>query len=212
MIMSIVVTYLVSIYLPYSMDELLDLLDRSGRMPEELKLEIQRIMVFRTFARWEMLVKAGRVNEFLFFIVKGTARCFTLRSSGSDGEQEVNRRFLLEKDMFGSIYRFHQGVKEEQNVQALKPCVVLMTSIVKYEAAMEQYPDFYKFTYDTWCQTELKEDRVADMLRLPTAVERYEFLSVNFPELKQNIPQKYLASFMGLDATTLYKVKRKKKI
>lgn len=193
--------------IPYAMDKLLKLLDRAGTMPEDLKTELGKIMVQRTYRRREFLIKPGKVNEFLFFFCKGTARCFTVRSAGGKAEQEINRRFLLENDFFGSLDRFHRGLIEDQYVEALKPCIVLMTSIRSYESAMEKYPEFYKLNYETWCRTEVSSDRVADMLRLPTAAERFEFLTSNFPDLRKNIRLKYLASFMGLDTTTLYKVK-----
>ena len=192
------------------MDEIFNLLTTSsGTMPDELKQEMQRIMVPRAFARWEFLVRPGKVNEKLFFIVSGTARCFTVRQSQTDGEQDVNRQFLLENDFFGSINKFHHRIVEDQFVQALKPCQVLMTSIKKYEATMQEFPQFYRYSYETWCRT-VKEDRVADMLRLPSAAEKYEFLLKNFGGLVRAIPGKYLASFMGLDISTLYKIKGRK--
>jgi CRP-like cAMP-binding protein len=192
------------------MNEIFNLLTTStGTLPDELKLEFEKIMVPRTFGRWEFLVRPGKVNEKLFFIIGGTARCFTTRQSATDGEQDVNRQFLLETDFFGSIYRFHHRIVEDQFVQALKPCQVLVTSIKKYEATMQEFPQFYRYSYETWCRT-VKEDRVADMLRLPSAAEKYEFLLRNFGNLAREIPGKYLASFMGLDTTTLYKIKGRK--
>lgn len=189
------------------MDRFFKVFDRAGTMPEDLKTELQKIMVQRTYRRREFLIKPGKVNEFLFFFCKGTARCFTVRSPGGKTEQEINRRFLLENAFFGSLERFHRGAIEDQYVQALKPCIVLMTSIRSYESVMENFPEFYKLNYQTWCRNEVSSDRVADMLRLPTAAERFEFLTLNFPDLRKNIRLKYLASFMGLDTTTLYKIK-----
>lgn len=198
------------ILLPYFMEELFNLLERSGIMPEDLKMELRRIMGVRDFDRWEFWIKPGRVNETLFFLLNGTARCFTIRTSSSNGEQEVNRRFLLKNDFFGSMFKFHHQIEENQFVQALKPCQVLFTPIKDFEATMERYPKFYQVTYHLWCRTDSKEDRISDMLRLPSAAERYGFLLENFIDLARQIPRKYLASFMGLDATTLYKVKGRK--
>lgn len=193
--------------IPYSMDKFLKLLDRAGKMPEDLKTELSKIMVQRTYRRSEFLIKPGKVNELLFFFCKGSARCFTVRSAGGKADQEINRRFLLENEFFGSLDRFHRGVIEDQYVQALKPCIVLMTTMRSYDSVMEKFPEFYRVNYETWCRSEVNAERVADMLRLPTAAERYEFLTLNFPDLRRSIRLKYLASFMGLDTTTLYKAK-----
>lgn len=190
------------------MNELWKLLDSSGNIPVELKEQADLITQTKDFPRKSLLVSPGRVNENIFFILKGAVRCYTLRiRTDSENEQEVDRCFLFENDFIGSIYRYQNSIPETQYVQALESTTVIIASIKQLDTTFQQFPQFYKFFFNFWCRYNPKYEKIADMLRLPSAAERYQYLLENFTELADRIPQKYLASFMGLNETTLSKIK-----
>ena len=192
------------------MNQLWDLLDGSGNIPIQLKEQAELITQTKEFPRKSLLISPGRVNENIFFITKGTVRCYTLRvRPDSDDEQEVDRSFLFENDFIGSIYRYQNHIPENQYVQALEPTTAIIASIKQLDDTFQQHPQFYKYFYNFWCRYTPRYERISDMLRLPSAAERYQYIQETFPELIDKVPQKYLASFMGINETTLSKIKPK---
>ncbi len=190
------------------MNELWKLIDGSGSIPVELKDRTRLITQTKNFPRKNLLITPGRVNRNIYFITKGTVRCYTIRNRPDiDNEEEVDRCFLFENDFIGSIYKFQNNLPETQYVQALEPTTAIIISIKDLDNLFQQFPQFYKYFFNLWCRHMPKYEKIADLLRLPSATEKYHYLQEAFPELIDRIPQKYLASFIGIDETTYSKIK-----
>jgi CRP-like cAMP-binding protein len=191
------------------MEELFQLLTGLGFLSVNLKEDLQRILVSRHFAINSFMVEPGHINGNIYYILEGSIRIFKLRprSDGND-EQEINKCFLFEGDFMGSIHSHRNRIVGEQYIQALKPCNVLVTSIIELEKIFKKHPEFYNHAYAILSKYATKCDKISDMLRLPFAVDRYQFVQEHFPQLiTKRISQKHLASFMGIDESTLSKIK-----
>jgi CRP/FNR family transcriptional regulator, anaerobic regulatory protein len=190
------------------MDELWNLIDGSGNIPVELKEQTRLITQTKEYPKKALIFSPGRINENIYFIVKGAVRCYTLRKRADiEDEQEVDRCFHLQNDFIGSVYKCQNSIPETQYAQALEPTITIIASIKQLDNTFQQYPQFYKYFFSFWCRYTPKYEKIADMLRIPSAVERYQYLIEKFPELIDRIPQKYLASYMGINEATLSKIK-----
>jgi len=194
------------------MDKLLEILSAMTPVSAGLQEYLKLIMVPHEFSRGEFLERAGNIHERVYFIVKGVIRCYTRRNR-PDGDkwQEINKWFKTEGDMITSVESFALKIPSEEYIQALKPSVVMSTTFEELEKLYEGFPEFYRHSHTIAAKEKQFFAHIADMLRLP-AKERYQLFLHRYPELLKDIPQMYLATFMGLEKTTVSRIRNPKRM
>jgi CRP-like cAMP-binding protein len=194
------------------MIEFLAMLDRIRPLSDPLREHMSKIMTERRVRRNEFLVKAGVINNHVFFIKGGLVRCYYLKESvaAHRPNREVSLCFFMENDIIASSWSFvHQKPGREYMI-ALEDCTIGMLHFAELEKTYALYPELnlhgrvLSQKYSTLWYTLLGG------LRTQTAKERYEFLMNYSPVLHQRIPAKYLASYLGINAVTLSRIKAKK--
>jgi CRP/FNR family transcriptional regulator, anaerobic regulatory protein len=177
------------------MIEFLAMFDRIRPLSDPLREHMSKIMTERRVRRNEFLVKAGVINNHVFFIKEGLVRCYYLKESVA--AHRPNREVI------------HQKPGREYMI-ALEDCTIGMLPFGELEKTYALFPELNLHgriltqKYSTLWYTLLGG------LRTQTAKERYEFLMNYSPVLHQRIPAKYLASYLGINAVTLSRIKAKK--
>jgi CRP/FNR family transcriptional regulator, anaerobic regulatory protein len=191
------------------MIEFLAMLDRIRPLSDPLRERLSGIMTERKVRRNEFLVKAGVVNSHVFFIKEGIVRCYYLKESQAyRPNREVSLCFFMENDIIASTWSFAQQKPGREYMVALEDCSIGMIHFAELEKTYALFPELNLHgrvltqKYSTLWYTLLGG------LRTQTAKERYDFLLNNSPVLHQRVPAKYLASYLGINAVTLSRIKR----
>ena len=191
------------------MEEFLTMLERIGPLPDGLRDHMFRIMVERQVRKNEFLVRAGQINGHLYYIKKGLIRCYYRKIHPKTGlNRDISIHFFMENDIIASTWSFiHQKPGQEWMV-ALEDCTVAVLGFDDLEKTYALFPGLNLHgrlltqKYSTLWYTLLRG------IRTQTAKERYQFLLEYFPLLHQRIPDKYLASYLGINAVTLSRIKK----
>ena len=191
------------------MEEFVMMLEKIKPMSEDLREHLLQIMVEREVRKNEFLVRAGQINSHVYFIKKGLVRCYYKKEDARTGtNREISIHFFMENDIIASTWSFiHQKPGSEWMV-ALEDCTVGMLGFADLEKAYALFPELNLHgrvmtqKYSTLWYTLLRG------IRTQTAKERYQFLLEYFPLLHQRIPDKYLASYLGINAVTLSRIKK----
>lgn len=161
--------------------------------------------------RWEeaparqLLLQPGQVAQRLYFIEQGLARGYALHVG-----QEVSSWFMHEGDFVISIVSFLTQQPSTEYIELLEPSVL---HSISYKHLHELYDAFPEFNYVGRILTEryyVQSEQRAYQLRTLTARERYARLMSDFPNLGQRVPQKYLASHLGISPETLSRLRAKR--
>lgn len=155
-------------------------------------------------ARNEYLLKEGAVCNESHFIEEGMMRSYIYDLDGN----EVTTAFYS-KNMFASdLLSYFKRTPSKEYIQALSDCE---TWYITYEDMQESFhtiPEFREFGrlniinhYGT-----LKQ-RMLSMLQ-ETAEQRYANLINSNPEILQNAPLKYIASYLGITDTSLSRIRK----
>jgi len=189
---------------PTTMEALFTLLTSIHPLSEGLVNHLAKTLRTKSISKKQYLLKAGHISRQICFIEKGLLRCFY-----EQGEAEVSSWFMKEGDVIISVESFFKQVPSYEIIQALEDCTVYYIS---YEQLMYAYMNFVEFNFVGRILTEkyytLCEQRLYS-LRMHKAVERYNDLLQNDPEIIQRVPSKYVASYLGISLETLSRVKSK---
>lgn len=184
------------------MSELSDQLNNILPMPEGVSEWLDQAMQIRRLDRKDFLVMAGRVNRNVYLVRKGLFRAYH-RYEG----KEISLYFAREKNMFVCCSSFFDGQYGFEYVQALKNSEVYYIDHEQLGRIYREYPgmndtgrrlmeDYFLRFYRRFAGMWMKE-----------AIERYRWTQRHEGWLLEQIPGKYLASYMGMTPEMFSRIK-----
>ncbi|GAB4094417.1 Crp/Fnr family transcriptional regulator [Flaviaesturariibacter terrae] len=159
----------------------------------------------QTLARDEELVRAGQVCRHLYFLESGALRGYYLL----DG-REVTHWFALAEEFVTSFHSFSTGTASVETIELLEDSVLWAISKETLSALLDTHPELeraLRIAYERY-YIRLEERYVNAQFR--TAAERYKDLLEQQPQLLQRVPLGYLASWLGISAETLSRIRAKR--
>lgn len=150
----------------------------------------------------ELLLVAGEVCKDLIFVQSGCLRLYYLQE-----DVEVSVWFALRHSSAIEIYSFISETPTNNYLQAIEESEILYLPKSALNKLYETHPKMQEMMRKFW------EDVILHLLERFTALQRdsaeQRYLDLlNKPELLQTIPQKYLASFIGVTPTSLSRIKK----
>jgi len=191
----------------FSDDEMITFLRSVHSVPEDLKEAVWRKTTLVKVRKGKHILKAGEICRDLYFIRKGLLRCYYYNRRG----KEVITWFMWEKDVCVSIPSFYRQVAGYEYIQALENCELIC---IRYEDLYDLFRNYPGFNY---IGRELLQKYLLDWalqlqdIRHLRTKERYESFRERQPDHIRRIPQKYPASFLNMQPSSLSRIRRPKK-
>lgn len=188
------------------MEQLLQFISSIHSLSDELKAYLFQHLKTQELPKKTMLLKAGHICRNVYFIEKGLLRCFYHK-----GDAEVSSWFMKEGDFIISIESFYQQKESYESIQTLEDSVL---HIMGYKELQAAYRNFPEFNFVGRVLTEKYHELWAQQLyalRMQSAYERYQWLLKQHAELILRVPGKYIASYLGIEETTLSKIKNSRR-
>jgi CRP-like cAMP-binding protein len=170
--------------------------------------DFQVILAFavdRKFNKGEFIQREGEVNRYTNFIQSGSARVYYIDGASSEHVIQLGIRGWWISD-FASFITQRKGLL---CVEALEPTLVTSFSYENIQLIYEKVPLFERF-YRLLIQKAYAsfQYRVLHDLSLD-AEQRYINFNTKHPEMDQQISQKHVASYLGMSAEFLSKIKKR---
>lgn len=153
--------------------------------------------------RHEYLNRAGKINTNLYYVVNGSLRIFL-----NDGDEEHTIRFGYKDSFFGALDSFMTNTPSNYTIQALKKATLKVVAKDTFMAIVNQS----QANLSAWHKVlellvaQLME-RELDLLTA-SPKERYNRVLKRSPQLFQEIPSKYIASYLRMTPETLSRLKK----
>lgn len=148
------------------------------------------------------LLMQGQVCNKIYCVTKG---CLRLYYIANDIEKTV--WFSFENNSAIELYSFLSGMPSEYFLEAIEDCEILSLHQSQLEKLYVQYPELEGVIRKFWEDVILNLLKRFTALQKDTAEKRYLDL-MNEPIYLQRIPQKYLASYIGVTPTSLSRIRR----
>jgi CRP-like cAMP-binding protein len=171
-------------------------------LTDEEFARLTEMIEIRSFDKREHLLKAGEVENYLNFLVKGLARVYFYK-----GRAEIITHIARENEIISSSASFLSGAPSNYFVEALEPSTFLSISRIRLEklylesSRMERLGRLMTTHFFL-----LKEEWEHECIRLDAGERFLRFVQGN-PDLMQRAPQKYLASYLNMKPETFSRLK-----
>ncbi|MCB0478063.1 MAG: Crp/Fnr family transcriptional regulator [Crocinitomicaceae bacterium] len=154
-------------------------------------------------ARNEYLKVSGSVDRNMYFVVEGCLRVFVIEEF-----EEHTIRFGYQDNIIGALDSFITGKPSEFYIQALKKTVVKRVSREKYMDFIHsnnENVEMWNLMLEFLVLAMMERER--DLL-VSSPVERYKRVQERSPQLFQEVPNKYIASYLRMTPETLSRLKK----
>lgn len=156
-----------------------------------------------TLPKHEHFIKEQEIARKIAFLESGIVRAYFTNREG----QEYNKQFFLAPSSIGGYSSLLTGKSHLIPQQALTDCIIWTAD---YRAISSQYDNFTdlerlarKMAEYYFLEKEKKELEIV----LLDASERYKIFQKEFPGVEQQIPQYHIASYLGISAVQLSRIR-----
>lgn len=172
-------------------------------MEDTLLRELLVVSSERKLARNEFLVSEGKVDQHIYFIESGAVRVFLQTEF-----EELTIRFGYRDSFITAITSFINGTPSEFYIQAIRATTVRVVSkaqFLEFIAADVRYLQLYNAILEGLIIQQM--EREIDLLTA-SPTERLQRVLQRSPRVFQEIPSKYIASYLRMTPETLSRIRR----
>jgi CRP-like cAMP-binding protein len=169
--------------------------------------EFEKIKYFfipKKLRRRQYLLQEGDPCKYMAFVNKGCLRSYILDTKG----QEVVIKFSIENEWIADLDSFATGKASMFHIDALEDTELLLIDRKNWIELFDLSREFERYI-----RLSLEENSIAQQYRtlanisLP-ADERYSCFASNNPAIVQRVPQHMIASYLGMTAETLSRIRK----
>jgi len=176
----------------------------SGKvLSEDDKQLLTAHFIPRKLRKRQYFLQEGDVCKYIGFIVKGSARTFTVDEKG----HEHILKLAVENWWLADFESFYRLTPSRFNIEALEDLDILQSTNAEIEEFLKQIPAFSAMS-----NVISQNNTIASQKRIQnisySAEERYEEFISDYPYFLQRFPQSMIASYLGLSSETLSRIKK----
>ena len=159
----------------------------------------------KQFKTKTILFHAGEIATCTYFVNSGILRSFTI----NDDIHEHVLHFACEDWWIGDMYSYISEKPGNLFIEVLEDAEVVVITKENQQELFKQIPKLERF-FRILAENSLvaHQERLMDNLSL-TAEERFEKFCSKYPTLIQKVPQKYIASYIGVTPEFFSKMKNR---
>ena len=186
-------------------DLLLSSIEKHVTLSEADKEYIRNMFTPRKFKKGQFLVHAGAVCRNQIFITKGSAITYLIDLEGHEHIIQLG----IEGWWIGDFQSYVFQQPALCNVQAIEDTLILEASYEKIQMLYEAVPQYERFhrILTQYAYVSFQQ-RMLQNLSM-NAEDRYLAFRGKYPRLDLRLPQRYIASYLGITPEFLSKIKKK---
>jgi CRP-like cAMP-binding protein len=156
----------------------------------------------RILSKGEFLIREGQVEKNLYYIETGAVRAFLLTEF-----EELTIRFGYEGSFINSLSSYIKGTPSEFYIEALRKSTIRVISKTNLLNIVHESTERLK-QYNSLLETLVCQqiEREIDLLTISPS-ERLRRVLERSPNLFQEIPLKYIASYLRMTPETLSRIR-----
>jgi CRP/FNR family transcriptional regulator, anaerobic regulatory protein len=179
-----------------------DFIQRVVTLEPEALDELKSVVRERSLKKKDHFLREGEICKTIGFITKGYIRLYYLH----EGE-DITKDFNFETNFCGSNASFTTQTPAHFNIIAMEDLTIQEISRHDLYKLYDKYKSLERFgRLMMESMFDRKEQREAAFLK-HDAQKRYDDLLNLYPQITQRVPLKYIASYLGISAETLSRLR-----
>jgi CRP/FNR family transcriptional regulator, anaerobic regulatory protein len=174
----------------------------AGILMQKLIDSLDKIAEPKTISKGEYLIREGQIERNLYYVETGAVRVFLLSEF-----EELTIRFGYEGSFLNSLSSFLKGTPSEFYIEAIRKSSIKVISKEKLMDLVHENTESLK-QYNSLLETLVCQqiEREIDLLTVSPS-ERLKRVLDRSPNLFQEIPLKYIASYLRMTPETLSRIR-----
>ncbi|MDP9962127.1 Crp/Fnr family transcriptional regulator [Chryseobacterium lathyri] len=157
------------------------------------------------FPKNRIIEEAGKVPEYLYYIISGYLRLFHYNENGDEVTTHIN----CPPGFFTSYFNFVNTTKSNENVECITECELLRITKTDLDALTSRSEAMKNFSIEVFQKSIVYNETRSNELATLSGEKRYRKLIENYPGILHNVPITYIASFLGMKPESLSRIRRK---
>lgn len=169
---------------------------------EELDLILSK-MEYKRVPKKTRLLNIGEICDFEAFVLKGIGISYFIHENGS----KVILSFASESWWLSDIESFHRQTPSKMCIETIEEMEILSLSLKDKEELLHSIPKLERM-YRLILQNHLvnyQQRLLANIAQ--SGKERYQYFIEKYPEVMQRVPQHLIASYLGITAEFLSRIR-----
>ncbi|MET2985924.1 Crp/Fnr family transcriptional regulator [Aureibaculum conchae] len=185
--------------------KLIEFLQIAGvKLSSELQQDLLKTLIKKEYKKGDFFHKEGRVCKELGLLTKGQVALIHL----VDGT-EFTRWVGIKNTFITSLGSFINEIPSINGLQFLSDAEVEVMTKKDFDRLSRTYPEFQEFVVKAISQDLVKYQYLADLFITTKGTERYQKFQEKYPQLVKEVPQKYIATILGMNPRHLSRIRKK---
>ncbi len=171
------------------------------------ELEIfNSLLTYKEVPKKNMLLQEGEICNFEIFVIKGCVRKYYIDANGF----EVILQFAIENAWVSdSSFSIYENKPSRVFIETLEDCEFFVFNPETKEELFAKAPRFERaFRILMQRSLAVTQERLFQTISR-SATEKYQEFTAQYPTLSQRVAQHYIASYLGISAEFLSKIRTK---
>lgn len=173
--------------------------------PESDRKLLEQISSVKLYEKNEYILEQGKYCNHLWFINSGAVKAF----ESIDGAKRVTH-FFFKNNFFTNYYCWVTPHTSDISFQAVQDCELIIIDQKKLMSLCEKHHIFDTIGRKIAENVYVQEFQLRKLLLNCNAIQRYEYLEQNNPEVFQHFPLKDIASFIGVTDVSLSRIRKER--
>lgn len=152
----------------------------------------------------EYFAKEYQTARQIAYLKTGVVRAFFINQEGKD----YNKQFFVGPNIIGAYTSLLTGNKNLIAQQALTDCIIYTCDFASLTILYDECQDLERFARKIAEYYFLEKEKKEIEIVLLDASQRYILFKEEFPTLEQLISQFHIASYLGISATQLSRIRK----
>lgn len=182
---------------------LLDSIEKKVTLSETDKSAIQNSFKLKKLRKRDFLFRDGEVCDEMYFVNKG---CMILYALDDEGKEHITQ-LAIEGWWVGDMYSYLSGLPTGMYLEALEPTEALRIKRSERENLLMSAPILERYFRILLENNFIATHRRVKNLISKSAEEKYLDFVKLYPQFALRVPQKYIASYLGITPETLSRIR-----
>ncbi|MBX2952611.1 MAG: Crp/Fnr family transcriptional regulator [Leadbetterella sp.] len=184
--------------------QLLQLISQNVTLTDSDKALCETFFEPVLYPKNRVIEEENKIPKYLYFVVSGFVRLFHYNDKGDEVTTHIN----CPPGFITSYFHFVHQTPSGENLECITECELLRITKSGLDLLTQKCPALKDFNILVFQQSLAYNETRSKELATLTAEQRYQNLIKNYPEILHNVPLQYIASFLGMNAKSLSRIRR----